>query len=141
MAHTTIPTLRGLQARTAPTSPLGQPPDLRTSVAYDGIDRNTVQVGGEVDTATVDQLRATLDVTIAKGARQLIVDLRGVSFLGSEGLGCLVHASRRAEAAGGHLYTIATQRVVVRPIEVTGFARALRLRDDPAAVPPPFADS
>jgi len=141
MAHTTSPASRGLEGRTALTSPLDDSADLRTSSIYDGIDRITVQVDGEVDLATVDQLGDALDVAIAKGVRQLIVDLRGVSVLGSDGLNCLAEASQRAEATGCRLYTIATQRVVVRSIEVTGFAPALRLRGDPATVPSPYLDN
>jgi anti-anti-sigma factor len=141
MAHTTSPASRGLPRRTALTSPLNDAADLRTSSAYDGIDRITVQVDGEVDLATVDQLRDALDVAVAKGVRQVIVDLRGVSFLGGAGLNCLADASQRAEATGCRLYTIATQRVVARAIEITGLAPALRLRGDPATVPPPCLDN
>jgi anti-sigma B factor antagonist len=99
-----------------------------------------VQVDGDVDLTTVDQLGATLDIAVAKGVRQLIVDLRGVSFLGSDGLTCLADAAQHAEATGCRLYTIATQPVVVRTIEVTGLAPALRLRGDPVTVPPPCLD-
>jgi len=152
MAHTTSPASRGLSRRTALTSPLDDSADLRTSSTYDGIDRTTVQVDGGGDRATVllagvhhppvlDQLGDTLDVAIAEGVRQLIVDLRGVSFLGSDGLNCLAEASQRAEATGCRLYTIATQPVVVRTIDVTGFASALRLRGDPATVPSPSLDN
>jgi anti-sigma B factor antagonist len=141
MAHTTNPASHGLSRRTALTSPLDDSADLRTSSSYDGIDRITLQVDGEIDLATVDQLGDTLDVAIAKGVRQLIVDLRGVSFLGSDGLHCLAEASQRAEATGCRLYTIATQPVVVRTIDVTRFAPALRLRGDPATVPSPYLDN
>ena len=141
MAHTTSPASRGLPRRTALASPLEDSADLRTSSSYDGIDRITVQVGGEVDLATVDQLGDTLDVAVAKGVRQVIVDLRGMSVLGSDGLNCLAEASQRAEATGCRLYTIATQPVVVRTIEGTGYAPALRLRDDPATVPSPYLDN
>ena len=137
MAHTTSPASRGLSRRTALASPLDDSADLRTSSVYDGIDRITLLVDGDADLATVDQLGDARDVAIAKGVRQLIVDLRGVSFLGSDGLNCLAEASQRAEATGCRLYTIATQPVVVRTIDVTGFAPALRLRGDPATVPPP----
>jgi anti-sigma B factor antagonist len=117
------------------TSPLDDSPGMRVSSTYDGTGRITVEVGGEVDVAAVDQLRATLDLAIDTGVRQLVIDLCGVSFLGSDGLDCLARASRRAEAVGCHLYTVASHRVVVRPIEITGLRRALRLCDQLAAVP------
>jgi anti-sigma B factor antagonist len=141
MTHTTSPTLHGLPGRIAASDPVDDAPDLRTSSAYDGIDRITVHVDGEIDMATVDQLRDALDIAVGKGVRQVIVDLRDVRFLGSDGLNCLARAARCAEAAGCKLYTIATQRVVVRPIEITGFAQALGLRGDPAAVPSPLFDT
>lgn len=141
MAHTTSPASCGLRRRTALTRPLDDSADLRTSSAYDGIDRITVQVDGEIDLATVGQLGEALDVAVAKGVRQLIVDLRGVRFLGCDGLDCLADASQHAEATECRLYTIATRRVVVRAIELTGLAPALRLRGDPATVPPPCFDN
>jgi len=70
----------------------------------------------------------------------VVVDLRGVTFLSSDGLDCLARGTRSADAAGCRLYTIATARVVVRPIEITGLANAVRLRADPATVPSPTAD-
>jgi anti-sigma B factor antagonist len=140
MAQTTSPELRGHPRRTALTSQLGDCPDLRTSWVYDGIDRITVRVDGEIDVATVDELRDALDIAIAKGVRQVIVDLRGVSSLGTDGVNCLAEASQSAKTTGCRLYTIATERAVVRTVDITGFARALRVLDDPATVPSPYLD-
>jgi anti-anti-sigma factor len=130
----------GGHPRRSALSPLGDAANLRISSGYDGVDRITVRVDGEVDVATVDQLRTSLDVAIGKGVRQVVVDLRGVTFLSSDGLDCLARGTRGAGAAGCRLYTIATARVVVRSIEITGLANAVRLRDDPATVPSPAAD-
>jgi anti-sigma B factor antagonist len=126
--------------RKALTNPLADSPGMHVSSTYDGTGRITVEVDGEVDVAAVDQLRTTLDQAIDTGVRQLVIDLRGVSFLGSDGLDCLARASRSAEAAGCHLYTVASNRVVVRPIEITGLGPALRLCDRLAAVPSPSMD-
>src|SRR5215207_7906478 len=139
MAHKAVPGSPGVPERHAPTELLDDSEGLHISWTYDGIDRITVRVSGEIDIATIGQLRNTLDGAVGKGIRQLIVDLRDVTFLGSEGLDCLVRVSLGAEATGCHLYTIATQRTVTRPIEITGFAQQLRLRGD-AAVPPPSMD-
>src|SRR5215207_2546530 len=53
---------------------------------------------------------------------------------------CLARSCQHADASGCHLYTVATQRAVVRPIRITGCAEVLGLRDDPAAVPSPSVD-
>jgi anti-anti-sigma factor len=59
-----------------------------------------VTVAGEVDIATVPQLRERLAAPAASG-RPLIVDLDWVTFLDAAGLGVLARAASRAAAHGG----------------------------------------
>ena len=56
-----------------------------------------VMVAGEVDIATVPQLRERLAAPAASG-RPLIVDLDRVIFIDAAGLGALANAARRAAA-------------------------------------------
>src|SRR4051794_30364968 len=74
---------------------------LRVGVAREDA-RVRVTVAGELDLATVDQLRTALERAEAD-ARELVIDLRGLEFLDSTGLGELMAAQRRAREAGRHL--------------------------------------
>ncbi len=54
-----------------------------------------IEAAGEVDASTQDLLRSQLLEVIAKGARDLVIDLAGVSFLDSSGLRGLIEAVQK----------------------------------------------
>jgi len=60
-----------------------------------------VPVEGEVTFSNVGQLSRRLDAALAEGARNLVVDLAGVTFIDSSGLSALLTASARARDRGG----------------------------------------
>jgi anti-sigma B factor antagonist len=78
-------------------------------------------VTGEIDLLTADQLRAALEVEVARRAL-VIVDLTAVEFLSSSGLAALSLAHRAAVEADHELRLVAGNRVTLRPIQITGMA-------------------
>ena len=88
-------------------------------VAIDG--GAVVAVRGEVDLLTADRLRDALCAAAAHH-RLVVADLSAVEFLSSSGLTALALAHRAAVAEGHELRVVATERVVLRPIEITGLA-------------------
>lgn len=67
----------------------------------------SIKVRGDVDLSTTPRLRrAFLDIDTA-GHHQLEVDLSGVEFLDSAGIGVLIGALRRARRGGGNLVVTA----------------------------------
>src|SRR3954470_22495498 len=94
-----------------------------------------VQPHGELDLATVDTLRSTLDAAIAEtlhialngfetGAR-LVLDLRGLSFIDSSGLHLLVALDERAQRDGFQLTLLAPAAPVDRAIQLCGLDQIL----------------
>jgi anti-sigma B factor antagonist len=79
---------------------------------HDGV--AVLSVSGEVDLATAPRLRATLvDLTGRRPGEPLVVDLGGVEFLDSTGLGVLVGGQRRARTHGGEVHlVVSTDRLV-----------------------------
>ena len=63
-----------------------------------------VRVRGDVDLATSPRLRSALVDLHQRGCHHLEVDLGGVEFLDSTGIGVLIGALRRARQAGGKLH-------------------------------------
>ena len=59
-------------------------------------DTVTVALHGEVDVATVDQVRVALADAVAGRPRTIEIDLRGLSFIDSTGLGALVFGFQRS---------------------------------------------
>ena len=80
-------------------------------------------VCGEVDTLTAPRLSTALDDLLAVQTGELAIDLDGVTFLASSGLGVLINAARRASRGQRTLHVVASSRAVLRPLEVTGSAQ------------------
>ena len=84
---------------------------------------------GEVDVATVSVLRDATREAVAAGPQCLVVDLSGLTFCGSTGLGVLLDACRAAEAAGAHFGTVAGPPIVRRILDITGLGPVLGHRE------------
>lgn len=78
-----------------------------------------VAVSGEIDMLTAPQLRADVLRHLDAGGT-LVLDLSGVSFLGSAGLAVLVEASQHSKRRGGDFRVVAVERAVTRPLAATG---------------------
>jgi anti-sigma B factor antagonist len=61
------------------------------------------------------------------GARRLVVDLLGVTFFGSVGLGLLTGAAKRTRGVGGECIVVSDDPRVVRVFEITGLDRVFRI--------------
>jgi anti-anti-sigma factor len=103
-----------------PSSPETVPPaDQQLSVAVSQASDDVVvlHVAGEIDLLTANLLGERVREQLVPGNRVLVLDLTGVSFMGSSGLAEIVSAS---QADGAQLVLVATTRAVLRPLEATG---------------------
>jgi anti-sigma B factor antagonist len=83
-------------------------------------DHSRIRAVGEVDLATVNALRTAITDAIAAGVRHVTLDLEGVSYLDSSGLGTLVGAHKRLTALGGTLVVECTRPRILRLLAITG---------------------
>lgn len=114
-------------------------PGPRIQVArVDG--RVVVTLPTEVDLSNADELR---DVGVAaiesadNGA--VIVDLGGMTFLDSSGMGALVVMNNAAQAAGKHLLLAHVPAAVERLFAITGLTAAFEYLTEPGAPDDPAA--
>ena len=77
-------------------------------------------VSGEVDVYTAHTLRGRLTELIVSGRHQLVVDLSGVDFIDSTGLGVLVGGLNKSIEAGGSLALVCQRASMLRLLEITG---------------------
>ena len=77
---------------------------------------------GDFDWSNAPQVRKALDHALHAGRPQLIVDLRGVSFLDSMMLAVLIRGLGEAVAAGGQLALIRPNTTVWRVFVLTGLS-------------------
>lgn len=90
-----------------------------------------VSAVGEIDLVSAPKLRDTLAGLDARPEPPsvVVVDLTGVTFLGSVGLSLLVEQDRRCRDAGGLLRVVTGNRLVARAIAMTGLSETLTLFD------------
>jgi anti-sigma B factor antagonist len=79
-----------------------------------------IAVSGEVDIYTSPDLKAALIGPDVEGCPRVIVDLNGVGFIDSSGLGVLVGALRRAREASVELLLVSSQPAFARILRITG---------------------
>jgi len=88
-------------------------------------DATIVTVIGEVDLANAAELRTVLiDVLATTPDTHLVVDLSGVGFLDSTGIGVMVGAHKRVTTAGGRFSAVVATPVVRKVLQTTGLMRA-----------------
>ncbi len=80
-------------------------------------------VHGEVDVYTAPQFREQLIQLVDAGQRHIVVDLEGVEFLDSTGLGVLVGGLKRVRSHDGDLAIVCTQRRILKVLEITGLTK------------------
>jgi anti-anti-sigma factor len=99
------------------------------------VDRRTVddvlvlRVVGEIDLRTGPQFQEAIEESLeSRPGGRLVIDLSAASFLGSVGLAALAEAARQAEERPAVLrIVVGTNRVVRRPLEMTGLDTVLVL--------------
>ena len=72
---------------------------MGTGVGDSGVGVNLVSCSGNLDLETVDEFKDRVLPLLVTGAPTLIVDLSGVGFMDSTGLGGLITALKRARQA------------------------------------------
>jgi anti-sigma B factor antagonist len=88
-----------------------------------------VAVGGEIDVYTAPKLRDSLVELINSGHYHLVIDLEGVDFLDSTGLGVLVGALKRVRSHQGSLQLVCTQERLLKIFRITGLAKVFPIYD------------
>lgn len=69
---------------------------------------------------SVEPLRERLADVIENGARRVLVDLMGVTFVESSSLGVLVDAAKALRSVGGTMVLVADDVRVTRTLEISG---------------------
>jgi len=101
-----------------------------------------VRCSGEIDVTSVRSMHVALTAALddATAPHPVILDLTGIGFLASAGLAELASAHLRAADQNTPLRIVATGRVVLRPLEVTGMAGTLDIRRDITSALAPLHD-
>jgi anti-sigma B factor antagonist len=90
-------------------------------------DVTTLSLHGEVDVLTVGQVRAALEEALAARPREIVVDLRELSFIDSTGLGALISGFQRARDARIRFRLAGPTRAVHQILALSGLLEIVEI--------------
>jgi anti-sigma B factor antagonist len=82
---------------------------------------------GELDAFTVSQFRQALAELAS--SKQLVIDMSGIPFVDSAGLGALIGGIRRTRELGGDVAVACDRPTLVRLLRTTGFDRIVSVTE------------
>jgi anti-sigma B factor antagonist len=103
--------------------------DLRVTVAHDE-EETVVSVSGDLDVSTADQLADTVNEELRDSPGRIVLDLAGLDFCDSLGLGTLVVLSRTARVQQTYLVLRNPSPFFTRMLEVTGVREGLNIAQE-----------
>ena len=92
-----------------------------------GPDAYVVSLTGEVDLYTAPEFKQQLLDVIGRGAKDVIVDFTGTTFIDSTTLGVLVGGVKRLRPGGGQLSLVCSDRNITKIFEITGLDRVFTI--------------
>ena len=90
-------------------------------------DYRVLTPNGDLDVYTVGSLRDAIGQMIEEGTTRVVVDLDGVPFMDSSGLGALMGGVRRLREAGGDLAIACTREQHLKLFAITGFGEGVSI--------------
>ena len=105
--------------------------DLELSTRTEG-GATVVVVRGEIDLSTVPKLSDQLDELINEDRVDLIIDMGGVGFIDSTGLGALVGARKKALAKDGSVQLACVQQKILKVFRITQLTELFPVHDSVA---------
>jgi anti-anti-sigma factor len=104
-------------------------PDLSVSVRRAPTE-TVVSLAGEIDMSTVQRLAAAVDEVLAsEPPARVVLDMAGVTFCDSQGLGTLVVLSRKATMSQSYLVLVNVGAFLIRVLDITGLRGALMIQE------------
>jgi anti-sigma B factor antagonist len=95
--------------------------------------KTIVAVGGEIDVYTAPKLRDKITELVAAGVYDIVIDMEGVEFLDSTGLGVLVGGLKKVRAHDGSLQLICNQDRLLKIFRITGLAKVFVIHESAEA--------
>ena len=93
--------------------------------------RALVGMAGDLDFTAAPRLGDAIDRLLEARAYELWLDLRGLHFIDSTGLGALIGARRRADAAGARLRLVVDDGPVREVLELGRMDRVFHIASEP----------
>ncbi len=101
-------------------------PELSISVQHQSSEV-VVSLSGELDVSSAPRLSDTIAELLAEAPPRIVLNMAGVTFCDSQGLGTLVVLSRKASLAQSYLVLTNVGDFLLRVLDITGLRPALMI--------------
>lgn len=92
---------------------------------HQGVD--VISISGEVDLYTASALKEMIYEVLDTGVSNIILDMTGLDFMDSSGLGVLVGTLKRVRSAGGSLWLICDRDNLLKIFRLTGLDKVFTI--------------
>jgi anti-sigma B factor antagonist len=99
--------------------------DIRTEQLNS--DAYVISLTGELDLYTAPEFKQQLLEVIGEGAREVVVDFSGTTFIDSTTLGVLVGGVKRLRTSDGQLSLVCSDRNITKIFEITGLDKVFTI--------------
>jgi len=102
---------------------------MKVNVRHLG-DASVVELSGQLTIGEEAELRSTVQTLLSEGRDRIVLNLRGVPWIDSAGMGELVACHKRVHDAGGSLIICHLSNRARRMLKTTTLDRALEIHED-----------
>jgi anti-sigma B factor antagonist len=89
-----------------------------------------IELTGEIDLSTSPVFKQRIYEIIESGKRDVIVDMNGLDFMDSTGLGVLVAALKKTRMEGGSIRLICNRNNILKVFTITGLDKVFAIYDN-----------
>ncbi len=89
-----------------------------------------VEVQGEIDVYTSPRVKETINELIEKGHYHLVINLEGVRYIDSTGLGVLIGALKKVREHSGRILLVCTNPQIKKIFNITGLVKIFEIFKD-----------
>jgi anti-sigma B factor antagonist len=86
-----------------------------------------IELKGEIDLSTSPIFKEKLYEIVESGKSDLIIDLNGLDFMDSTGLGVLVAVLKKTSLEGGTIRLVCNKRKIVKVFAITGLDKVFSI--------------
>lgn len=89
-----------------------------------------IELRGEIDLSTSPSFKEKVYETIESGKKDVVIDLNGLEFMDSTGLGVLVAALKKTSMEGGSIRLVCAKRNIMKVFTITGLDKVFPIYDN-----------
>jgi len=89
-----------------------------------------IELEGEVDLSTSPAFKEEVYKVIESGKRDVVIDLDGLDFMDSTGLGVLVAVLEKTSVEGGSVRLVCSKRNILKVFGITGLDKVFPIYDN-----------